>query len=310
MTIAICFMGSGVFARPAIPKILKVEGRPEVFAGREGPWRPVKVGDVYQEMAKFRLGEKDRLQVQIQGDRVLEFSAGAQFSFPGIRFETGETPQVMFEQGTVRWRQPRAPEQEARLVSPLFDLAPPVGDFIFQMDPQQAQAEVMVLAGGLTFQPLNSEASAEVKAMERVKFVGVIEDREIAYDILLRGRKIPRGELEAVRPFTKDEARPFLEERKVELRAQEVRRKEIERQREEDAKVNRICERPKGRLFECAWTCEGAPKGSTRCPVDRPGVSCVRRRCNANGEWAEATPLKPAEARNFCQKIQQVGPCR
>lgn len=61
-----------------------------------------------------------------------------------------------------------------------------------------------------------------------------------------------------------------------------------------------ICSSPQGQLNQCSWTCENNPKGADRCRTDLPQVNCVRRRCNANGEWAEDSRL-PASHYDACQ---------
>lgn len=60
-----------------------------------------------------------------------------------------------------------------------------------------------------------------------------------------------------------------------------------------------ICKSPGGRLNQCAWKCVNNPKGAKTCRTDMPSVSCVRTRCNANGEWSEETRL-PASAGQEC----------
>lgn len=57
-----------------------------------------------------------------------------------------------------------------------------------------------------------------------------------------------------------------------------------------------ICDKPKGFFNDCAWTCLNNPKKSKHCRVDIPGVKCVRTRCNANGQWAEATEMSATRA--------------
>lgn len=68
------------------------------------------------------------------------------------------------------------------------------------------------------------------------------------------------------------------------------------------------CEAPRGQFNQCSWTCEGASAykkaAGARCPVDRPGVSCVRRVCRANGKWEEAT-RQPASESSRCN-IEKV----
>lgn len=54
------------------------------------------------------------------------------------------------------------------------------------------------------------------------------------------------------------------------------------------------CSSPKGQFGQCAWICENNPRGERVCRTDRPGVNCVRRFCNANGQWASPTRLPSA----------------
>ena len=70
-----------------------------------------------------------------------------------------------------------------------------------------------------------------------------------------------------------------------------------------------ICSAPKAELNQCSWTCQNNPKGEKNCRTDLSEVSCVRRRCNANGKWAEESRL-PASSREQCQPTgQKVAPC-
>jgi hypothetical protein len=61
-----------------------------------------------------------------------------------------------------------------------------------------------------------------------------------------------------------------------------------------------ICHAPDGKFNECAWTCVGNPPRQTSCRVDLSTTTCVRTRCNGNGDWADKTRLSPAEARGNC----------
>lgn len=61
-----------------------------------------------------------------------------------------------------------------------------------------------------------------------------------------------------------------------------------------------VCQEPSGQYNQCSWTCEGKiPKGEKSCRTDLPGVSCVRRLCRANGQWAEAKRL-PSSQSDLC----------
>jgi hypothetical protein len=66
-----------------------------------------------------------------------------------------------------------------------------------------------------------------------------------------------------------------------------------------------ICSNPSGKMNSCSWVCEQNPVGQHTCRTDLPGVSCVRRMCNANGAWSDAMRL-PASQKENCLPDQPV----
>lgn len=78
---------------------------------------------------------------------------------------------------------------------------------------------------------------------------------------------------------------------------------------EEPVAGNFVCETPQAPYNYCAWTCRNNPKKQKRCRTDLPNVQCVRKRCNANGKWAEETRL-PASFHDYCEADGvKVRPC-
>lgn len=70
-----------------------------------------------------------------------------------------------------------------------------------------------------------------------------------------------------------------------------------------------VCQSPQAEMDQCYWVCENNPKGEKNCRTDLPQVNCLRRRCDANGKWADETRL-PANFHEQCQaKGVRVGPC-
>jgi hypothetical protein len=70
-----------------------------------------------------------------------------------------------------------------------------------------------------------------------------------------------------------------------------------------------ICNQPNAEFNQCMWKCENNPKGEKVCRTDLPSVNCVRRICNANGNWADEMRL-PASSSEKCHPVKvQVGPC-
>jgi len=57
-----------------------------------------------------------------------------------------------------------------------------------------------------------------------------------------------------------------------------------------------ICSKPSAQFNQCSWQCVGNSRKNKNCRTDLPNVRCVRKRCNANGEWAEETRLPAQEA--------------
>lgn len=70
-----------------------------------------------------------------------------------------------------------------------------------------------------------------------------------------------------------------------------------------------ICAAPKAELNQCAWTCLNNPKNEKTCRTDLPSVSCVRRRCNANGLWAEENRLPASSGEQCAPSGFKVAPC-
>ncbi len=121
-----------------------------------------------------------------------------------------------------------------------------------------------VLEGFLEFSALNGEEHIKVKAGERGIFQGVIEGGEIAYDILLKGKKIPKGQLLAVKPIDSKEMAKVAEAEKKRLKDIE-RKKQNEMARASKSKrPGAICEGPSGKLNECVWLCLNNPKNEKK----------------------------------------------
>ena len=50
-----------------------------------------------------------------------------------------------------------------------------------------------------------------------------------------------------------------------------------------------LCQAPQGQFNQCAWSCEGNGKKSKACQAEKSGIRCVRRVCNAAGQWGVPT---------------------
>ncbi|MGE3973830.1 MAG: FecR domain-containing protein [Bdellovibrionales bacterium] len=69
-----------------------------------------------------------------------------------------------------------------------------------------------------------------------------------------------------------------------------------------------ICRAPAAKFNECSWTCKNNPQGAKTCRTDLPRVSCVRKRCDANGNWSDDQRL-PASDAHKCEATITTSPC-
>lgn len=75
------------------------------------------------------------------------------------------------------------------------------------------------------------------------------------------------------------------------------------------AKEKPVCNSPKGEFNQCVWSCVNNPKGESKCRTDLPQVNCVRKRCDAEGQWSDEQRL-PASFHDSCKPDgDRVGPC-
>lgn len=70
-----------------------------------------------------------------------------------------------------------------------------------------------------------------------------------------------------------------------------------------------LCQSPSAAYEQCAWTCEGNPTGATQCQAEKSNIHCVRRQCNAAGQWGSPTPFA-SSYRDLCPaQGVRVGGC-
>jgi hypothetical protein len=284
-------MMSVAVAAPRYPRILEVQGQVQ-WTNKDGKQATLKNHQTLIEKASLQTGDKSDVLVELDADRKLRLYAGSRLEIPSISWETGDAPIVILKYGRFRWQETKR-NYNIALQSDLFQFLSPVGDFIFSYDAKNAVAEVMVVQGSMEFSAMNGEEVAPLKAGQKVKFQGVREGDEIVYDVLLQGKKIPRGKLGAVQSMTPTDKKTYSAEK--EKKADDIRRKKAEAEKIAQAKPKdslAICSRPAARLNQCAWICEHNPsKEKKKCLLEKPEVRCVRQRCNANGEWNDVTVM-------------------
>lgn len=289
------------------------EWRGQVWlTGKDGKRLLVRGKQVLREKAFLETSLAGQVKVQLDAQRTLTLLEGGELSIPVISWESGEAPVVMLKKGELHWQQSLKTKgaYNVALRSDLFEFIAPAGDYILSINPAKAFASVKMYEGSMQFSALNGEESVLVKAGQQVGFQGVLEGGEIAYDVLLKGKKIPRGQLTAVTAVDMSEIQKAADVEKKRLK------KEADKKLHDKAALAKaksegyICEAPLAKFNECAWVCLNNPKKEKKsCLVGVAGVSCVRRRCNANGEWAEETVLDAEKAGTLCRAQPVVAPC-
>ena len=312
LSFTLCFflLGSVVLATPPFPKILEMHGKVK-WTDKDGKEAAAKAPQILIEKAALQTEAGSEVRVQIDAHRELLLQANSRLELPAISWETGEAPVLILKYGSFRWKQEPGKAYNIALRSDLFEFLSPVGDFVFSYDPKKAFAEVKALKGQMEFSAMNAEDVALVTEGQKVSFQGVIENSEVVYDVLLKGKKIPRGKLGLVQAFSDEDKKQYS--------AAAIKKAEAARHKKEagEAKLqnrpreaSQICDKPWGKLNQCAWVCENNPaKEKKACRLDLAEVKCLRRRCNANGEWAESTEIPKEKAASLCGLQPLVKEC-
>lgn len=229
---------------------------------------------------------------------------------PGIEADTGMAKEVVLQKGELRLILEYREFPIARTMSSkIYRQKVSQGDFVFKYNPLTGLGGVLSLEGDLQFQPLESEILMSVKAGESVDFQSEIKEGEVQYDQLLQGKKVVRGTLQpkqVVKPNEIEKVRASFAAFDLSL----LRKKAmaIIAQKKIVAKnPNAICFKPEAEFNQCGYVCEGVSKKAKKCDVEKPGIQCVRQRCDANGHWTERYVLP--KNLSTCKAAPRVGPC-
>jgi len=140
------------------------------------------------------------------------------------------------------------------------------------------------------------EEKVQLKTLEKVRFLGAFEpdSKNIAFDYLLNGRKIPKGQWEKKSScdfkWIQDLESKIIKDLALQQKKKSdlVVSKKREKQKKDDSF---LCHLPYGQLNQCHWkkTKEG----------------CQRKRCNAEGKW---TDLQLLNIKN-CTQSEAVSDC-
>lgn len=274
---------------PKYPLILAVDGK-ATWSDKEGKKLPAKARQMLIEKATIETDAKSEVLIEIDPHRKLRLYGSTRVDFPAISWETGEVSAIILKKGRIRWQESKRTYNLA-LTSDVFQFLSPTGDFVFEYVPETATAEVWAIAGTMEFSAMNAEDVALVSENQKVTFTGVREGDEVVYDILLKGKKIPRGKLGLVQSMTAGEKQTYSKAKeKKSADAAKAKALAEQKSKAKPADPEAICQNPSAQLDQCVWKCENNPKKEKKtCRMDMPEVHCVRTRCNANGVWSEPT---------------------
>jgi hypothetical protein len=228
-----------------------------------------------RKIALQLLSGKVRSKVQRDYSGENTFEVKTRSAVAGVR---GTDFITSFERGVREW------VSEVRTVSGLVHLSAAVKP----QDPDTLPSAVSIPAGTFAslIHPAVPEEASEAEIDSAAAKAVVTPLFRIKDDELLRLR-------ESIDPFP------------LEARV----RSEAPKRAPASVDTEEICAAPAGHFNQCSWTCEGNRSGDATCRVDLPGVTCVRRLCRANGQWAEPKRM-PARERLACHGTRVlVGEC-
>ncbi len=276
------------------PQILEVQGSVERQIPA-APNRPATIKAVTPKMTisdnlHLRLKPHSMVKVKLDEKRVLTAYGPGELIIPMISWEDRQFSEITLIQGILRLEIEDHPFPFT-LKSSLFEQIPPVGETVFIYDPTRAFAEAWVVKGKMEFGALNADEVVMLKSGQKVTFQGYLEEGEIAYDLLLEGRKIPKGKLLSVQLIRNDELQSYTSKGEAKKRQALAAQNAKIQKREAQFNASILCQKPKGRFNECLWR--------------RQNEGCYRLRCVADGQWKDRQRVSDSA----CSGNPKVAPC-
>jgi hypothetical protein len=180
--------------------------------------------------------------------------------------------------------------------TPLSDINFRSGDAIFFFHRESGRVEVVNIDGNIEFSGLGRDENYTLMPQEKGAFQGIIENGELSFDLLLRGRKVARGQLAVKKALSQADLSEFTKATVIPKPKKFLDPKIPQRT------ARQICDKPFAELNQCVWKCEGAKQKTKVC---RSPSVCMRFRCNANGSWSDAAKVNNEK----CNVEKGVGTC-
>ncbi len=226
---------------------------------------------------------KDEIKIQLNGFDSITIYEKSKVQVFDLNLDSGFISELYFISGKIRYsslfRLPGKKNDNFTLKTAFFDLKiNGLVDFYVDLDLSKPQVTVRSIDGVLPLEFFSFEKKVTLRPGEMVTFIGEPSDDKqgIRYDILLDGKKIPRGSLGGVVKF---DLSGYLAEEKRLKNDEMNRKKVIELKRLEKIKKLKefedsfLCKKPFGQKDQCAWKLDSG--------------KCFRKRCNVSGQWGD-----------------------
>lgn len=274
---------------------------------------PVRKEHTVAVNKKTKIKDEALLQTLDDGEISLKLNEGSELTIypfsevelPSIHWKNGVMGEIRLRQGKIRYICEK--KCDLKIASALYESVLPVGEYLIDYDRGTPKIEMTVLQGETVFRGLENETSVTLRRAQQASFTGkYAEEGVIAYDVLLRGKKIAQGKLSEIKSLNEKEITQYKKKQKSTAQKKAEASREAMASGEAPKSSAQICRKPFAGLDECAWICQNNPKAAKNCDYDR-GAQCLRQRCNANGEWADPTILPISEAK--CASQISVSKC-
>ena len=267
------------------PYVQYVEGAVE-HRDKEATSTKLTKKTVLREKAQLKTAEKAQVELKLSKSTLLRLYGPFELTIPVIAIEDGRVEDLQLLSGAMYYHCEERCDH--RVETPLSSLVVPPSELVFIYDPLVPLVNLKVLKGLIFFKGLENEEGLEVRSGQELSFKGELENGKPTYDVLLKGRKVARGELLKLADITADDKKFYQE-------PSGNKKKEAQKR----AELGKVCKNPPANFNQCVWRCQN--KGSKNCEV------CTRERCNANGQWSDRTQLLPESAKCQSKKLKTAG---
>ena len=276
-------------------KVLQVVSQPEVTVAENRKLKIIK-NSVLKDLSHFKTGANQFVKIQLGSFYELSILDQTEV-FVEQKISTGQliSYEVKFIEGQIYLQKLSKIKKneldqtaELKLHSAFFDwkLSNELNmDLMIELQKNEPRIRFCNRVGEFQVSLFDHEKKIVLKSLESVEFKGVNEVGVVAFDILLNGRKIPKGHWQEPQKCSfeeimkKESEFTKLEQIETQKQQQKVRKNRIDKQKADD---RFLCHNPYGQLNECSF-------------VLRSG-RCQKARCNAEGKWTSSELISIAEA--------------